>query len=154
MSHRLGPLLWTITAVTLSAVTAFLVAKASVSRHSHNHRTESTGGTFHDWLHSQLDITPEQEVRLAPIETIYADQRNAILPRIQQAGENLATALESEPAGSAAIHDALTEIHEAQGELQRVTIEHFLTMKEHLSPEQSQLLLQWTRESITHHDDH
>lgn len=153
MSHRLGPFLWTIAAVTLSAVTAFLVAKASVAMHSHDHSTESTGGTFHEWLHSQLDITREQEIRLAPIETVYADQRKEILTRIQKAGENLATALETEPTGSAAIHDALAKIHDAQGELQRVTIEHFLKMKEHLSPEQSQLLLQWTRESITHHDD-
>ncbi len=154
MSHRLGPLLWTITAVLLSAATAFFVARTSLPGHSHDHRTENTGGTFHDWLHSQLEITPEQEERLAPIETVYADQRKAILQRIQQAGENLAAALESEPAGGPVIDDALTAIHDAQGELQRVTIEHFLMMKEHLSPEQSQRLLQWTRESITHHDEH
>ena len=150
MSHRLRPLLWTIAAIALSAVTAFLVAPAAMS--DHDHGTEHEGGTFHDWLHSQLEITPEQEVRLAPIEEAYASQREEILNRIHLAGQDLSAALNQTPVGSPAITDALSAIHDAQGELQRVTIEHFLKMKEHLSPEQSQRLLQWTRESITHHD--
>ncbi len=154
MSHRLRPLLWTIAAIALSAVTAFFVARSAMSDHghSHDHGTGHERGTFHDWLHSQLEITPEQEARLAPIEEAYAGQRDEILNRIQLAGQDLSAALNQTPVGSPAITDALAAIHEAQGELQRVTIEHFLKMKEHLSPEQSQRLLQWTRESITHHD--
>jgi nickel and cobalt resistance protein CnrR len=156
MSHRLRPLLWTIAAIALSAATAFLVARVAMSDHDHSHdqATEQQGGTFHDWLHSQLEITPEQERRLAPIEEAYAGQREEILSRIHLAGQDLSAALSESSVGSPAINDALAAIHDAQGELQRTTIEHFLKMKEHLSPEQSRHLLQWTRESITHHDDH
>ena len=156
MSYRLRPLLWTIAAVALSAVTAFLVARATMTGQfrSPEAATVSAGGTFHDWLHSQLQITPDQEVSLAPIELTFVRQRMEILQQIQEAGKNLAAALESEPADSAAITEALAAIHDEQGHLQRITIEHFLKMKEHLSPDQSQRLLQWTRESITHHDGH
>jgi Spy/CpxP family protein refolding chaperone len=156
MSHRLRPLLWTVIAVALSAATAWVVARAAMSGHHHSHAQAPPDGgeTFHDWLHSQLEITPEQEARLAPIEIAYAGQRKEILHRIQLAGQDLSAALNQNPVGGSAITGALAAIHDAQGELQRVTIEHFLKMKEHLSPDQSQRLLQWTRESITHHDGH
>lgn len=155
--HRLSPLFWTAIAVALSSATAWVVARSAMSDHHHSHAAASSadgGETFHDWLHAQLEITPEQETRLAPIEIAYADQRKELLQRIQLAGQDLSTALARTPVGSDALNEALAAIHDAQGELQRVTIEHFLKMKEHLSPEQSQQLLQWTRESITHHDGH
>lgn len=157
MPHRLRPLFWTAIAVALSAATAWVVARSAMPDHHHSHAPASSpdaGETFHDWLHTQLEITPEQEAQLAPIEVAYAEQRKELLQRIQQAGQDLSTALASTPVGSDSLNEALAAIHDAQGELQRVTIEHFLKMKEHLSPEQSRRLLQWTRESITHHDGH
>jgi nickel and cobalt resistance protein CnrR len=157
MPHRLRPLFWTAIAVALSAATAWVVARSAMPDHHHSHAPASSpdaGETFHDWLHARLEITPEQEARLAAIEVAYADQRKELLQRIQQAGQDLSAALARTPVGGEALNEALATIHDAQGELQRVTIEHFLKMREHLSPEQSQRLLQWTRESITLHDGH
>ena len=156
MNHRLKPLCWTVAAIALSALTSFLVARAAgrTTSHSHGTATGDEGGTFHDWLHSQLKITAEQESLLAPIEGDYGSKRTVLLHRIQLAGKNLAAALGGNPEESGAVEVALTEIHSAQGELQRLTIEHFLKMREHLSPDQSDRLLQWTRESITHDGNH
>lgn len=156
MNHRLKPVCWTIAAIGLSALTAFIVARAAgrTASHSHVSATGHEGGTFHDWLHSQLKITAEQESLLAPIEADYGSKRIALLQRIQTGGQNLAAALGGNPEEIGGVEVALTEIHSAQGELQRLTIEHFLKMKEHLSPDQSDRLLQWTRESITHDGNH
>jgi len=83
MPHRLRPLFWTAIAVALSAATAWVVARSAMPDHHHSHAPASSpdaGETFHDWLHARLEITPEQEARLAAIEVAYADQRKETAP--------------------------------------------------------------------------
>lgn len=156
------PVFWILAAVGLSAVTASLIAFFVIRGFLEDfspssgppraaapaHGTE--GGTFHDWLHRQLEITPEQDRNLAPIERAYADRRIELMRRVESAGHGLAEALGKAPVDQSAIDQALTEIQAAQGDLQKATIGHFLEMKDHLTPEQASKLLQWTRESIAH----
>lgn len=147
---------WTLLAVALSAVTAFLVVRFASPPAVHHHG--NAGGhdphgpddSFHAWLHERLAITPEQESKLAPIENAYERNRALIASRISEGGRNLAEALGKGPVDRTAVDLALGDIHAAQGDLQRLTIGHFLEMKEHLTEEQAGQLLQWTRESITH----
>lgn len=149
MTGSPSPMFWMTATIALSALTAFVVARKVAdptdgrARDGGNH-----GDAFHTWLHEQLKITPEQEHQLAPIEQAYADQRNVLQERIGESGRKLADALENPEAKREQLDAALAEIRAAQGELQGVTIHHFLEMKEHLSPEQAGKLLQWTRESI------
>ncbi len=154
MSPALRPLAWTFVAVALSALTAFVVARWSGGHQPHRHApapaSGAEGGTFHDWLHEQLAISPEEEQRLEPIEADYAAKRAERLARIDAASARLAQALGGSKVDRAAIDAALAEIHTSQGELQSLTIAHFLEMKEHLTPDQAEKLLQWTRESIAH----
>jgi Spy/CpxP family protein refolding chaperone len=147
------PLFWTAAAVVLAALTAYVVARQTAEHHeghAHVDPQDDSGDDFHEWLHSQLEITPEQESQLAPIERSYAEKRGTLLKVIEDAGHELAKALELAQVDRAEIDTALAKIHNAQGELQQVTIGHFLEMKEALSPEQAAKLLRWTRESITH----
>jgi len=147
------PLLWTAAAVILAALTAYAVARQTAGHHEghfHAKPHEASGDAFHEWLHSQLEITPEQESQLAPIERSYAEKRGTLLKEIEEAGHQLATALDRVPVDRPGVDFSLGKIHDAQGELQQVTIGHFLEMKEGLSPEQAAKLLRWTRESITH----
>ncbi len=160
------PAFWVLAAVGLSALTAAIIAALVIRgfltdfRPSHGHHPAPApahgmeGGTFHDWLHDQLRITPEQETSLALIEQSYAITRTSLLARIEAAGHQLADALGTTPVDQAAIDAALAEIQEAQGNLQKSTISHFLEMKEHLAPDQAGKLLQWTRESIAHEHGH
>lgn len=139
--------------MVLAGLTAYVVARQTAHHHedhAHDHPRDSSGDAFHEWLHSQLEITVEQEKQLAPIEERYTTHRGMILDRIETAGHELAAVLEKAPVDRPAVDAALEKIHEAQGELQQVTIGHFLEMKEALSPEQAAKLLRWTRESITH----
>lgn len=153
MNPSQKPFFWTAAAVVLAGLTAYVVARQTAHHHeghAHDHPRDSSGDAFHEWLHSQLGITAEQEEQLAPIEQSYAEKRGAILDRIEAAGHELAVVLEKTPVNRPSVDAALEKIHEAQGELQQVTIGHFLEMKEALSPEQAAKLLRWTRESITH----
>ncbi len=156
------PVFWILSAVGLSAVTAALIVVLVIRGyledfspgHAHHHESDppngNEGGTFHDWLHEQLAITPEQEKNLAPIERSYGQSRAKLLARVESGSAQLAEALGKSPVDQAAIDTALAEIQSAQGDLQTATIGHFLEMKEHLNPEQAGKLLQWTRESIAH----
>ncbi len=155
MNPALRPFAWTVAAVALSALTAYVVARRTAGhRHDHHHSHDAPvgpeGGTFHDWLHQQLEITPEQEQRLAPLEAAYAEKRAELLARIDTSTHRLADAIDASPTDRAGVDAALAEIQAAQGELQRLTIGHFLEKKEYLSPEQAEKLLRWTRESIAH----
>lgn len=159
------PVFWLVVSLTLSAVTAIVIIQLITRSHLggfapaeayHDHHHDSApahgteGGTFHDWLHEQLKISPEQERALTPIEVAYARNREKLLGRVEAAGHRLSDALGASPVDQAVIDSALTEIRDAQGELQKATIGHFLEMKEHLTPDQAGMLLQWTRESIVH----
>jgi Spy/CpxP family protein refolding chaperone len=156
------PVFWILAAVGLSALTAalivMLVVRGSLEDfspgHVHHHESDpadgNEGGTFHDWLHEQLAITPEQEKNLAPIERSYGQSRAKLLARVESGGVRLAEVLGSSPVDQSEIDAALSEIQSAQGSLQTATIRHFLEMKDHLTPEQADKLLQWTRESIAH----
>lgn len=156
MKQGPSPLLWIAAALVLSALTSFFVAQFATrgAGHVHSGARGDSGRDFHEWLHAELKITPEQEESLAPIESNFETQRVLLLDRIHVAGQNLASTLEENPEDTASINISLEEINSAQGELQRVTIAHFLEMKRHLSPSQAALLLQWTRESITHDHRH
>jgi len=147
------PLFWTATAIVLAALTAYWVARWTAQHHGdhvHGGPEDHSRDAFHEWLHSQLEITPEQESLLAPVERGYTAKRQELLQVVEEAGHQLAASLERSPVDRPDVDAALEKIHNAQGQLQQVTIGHFLEMKEALSPEQAASLLRWTRESITH----
>jgi len=152
MKQGPSPILWIVAAVVLSAFTSFFVAQFAASKTGRGQSDLLTKSSpdFHEWLHAELEITPEQEKALSKIETSFERDRIELLERIRVAGQSLASTLEAKPDDSASINNCLREINSAQGELQQVMIAHFLDMKEHLSPSQATRLLQWTRESITH----
>lgn len=152
MKQGPSPILWIVAAVALSALTSYFVARYAATTSSPARTVEGSTQTtdFHQWLHAELRISPEQEKALAPIESNFELRRMVLLERIRVAGQTLASTLEGNPDDAASIEESLREINGAQGELQQVMIAHFLDMKKHLSPSQATLLLQWTRESITH----
>ena len=146
MSHtRL--LLWSLGTVIAAAVIAWitvrLTAPAPDSEATHSE------ASFHQWLHENLEITAEQEKVLHPHETAYEEARRKQRDAIESAGADLAEAIRSSgDAEAPKVEAARQKLVEAQGELQRLTLEHFFAMKEHLSPEQGEKLLRWTQESI------
>jgi len=145
--NRSRLLLWSLSTVIAAAVIAWLTVKLTAPQNGHSETS------FHDWLHQNLDITAEQEALLLPHELEFEEQRKQQRAKIEAAGATLAEAIRSSgDAAAPEIESARLELVEAQGELQRITLDHFFAMKKHLSPEQGDKLLRWTRESIVDGD--
>lgn len=115
-----------------------------VPRHSHDE------GDFHAWMHDHLAITPEQEAILAPHEARFEAERGVLRERIEASGRELAEAIRSHPGAGPELDDALSRLNAAQGELQRATLGHFYTMKQHLSAEQAERMRLWTHDRLLH----
>ena len=147
--NRSRLLLWSLGTVIAAAVIAWLTVKLAAPA-GHDGHSESS---FHDWLHENLEITAEQETLLLPHEREFEEQRTQQRTVIEAAGAALAEAIRSSgDAEAPEVESARLQLIEAQGELQRITLDHFFAMKKHLSPEQGEKLLRWTRESIVDGD--
>ncbi|MBN8707994.1 MAG: hypothetical protein BGO12_12985 [Verrucomicrobia bacterium 61-8] len=107
-----------------------------------------TAQNAHDWIHSQLAITAEQEKALEPIEKRYRDKRRDLEQRLLLANRELAEAILADGRDSTRVHDAIETIHADMGELQKVTIGHVFEMREVLTPEQYKKLLNLTANAL------
>lgn len=144
---------WIAAGVVLSAAAAYLAARLGSGSHDHG-AAETGGGDLHAWMHKHLKISEEQHALLDPFEEDFEKERKMLLEEIGIAGKELAAAIRESDNGSPPVEQALLRLNRAQGELQKITLDHFFVMKEHLDPEQAERLLQWTHDSITgqHHE--
>jgi len=152
-SPRAWPLWWGVATVIAATIMAALVAQLTIRQqddsHHHDHDHGDASG-FHEWLHANLALTPEQEAVLRPHEEAYEAAREEQRMEIWSAGHELANAIREHEGHSPEVAAAQERLLAAQGELQRLTLEHFFAMKEGLTPEQGERLLQWTHDSIVH----
>lgn len=106
----------------------------------------------HDWVHSELGITAEQEKELAPIEQRYRTERERLERRMQAANVELADAILADGRDSERVHQAIEQIHKDMGDVQKVTIGHVFEMRAVLSPEQYDRLLKLTADALRNID--
>jgi Spy/CpxP family protein refolding chaperone len=102
----------------------------------------------HGWIHTQLHLTPEQKNALEPVEKRYAEKRHVLEHQMGLANRELAEAILADGKDSDRVHASIEKIHERMGQLQEVTIGHVFEMKEVLSPEQYQELLNRTANAL------
>jgi Spy/CpxP family protein refolding chaperone len=107
----------------------------------------------HIEIHQKLGLTPEQEKRLEPLEQRFAQQKEQLLHIIRQANGRLAKAIREDKSNSSEIAAAVAAIRAAQGELQKVTLDHVFQMKAVLQPEQYQKLLDLTAQALSDYGD-
>jgi len=107
----------------------------------------------HIQIHQKLGLTPEQEKKLEPIEQRFAQQKEQLLQSIRQANVQLAKAIREDKPNSSEITTAVAAIHAAQGELQKVTLDHVFEMNAVLQPEQYQRLLDLTAQALSDYGD-
>ena len=147
--NRSRLLLWSLSTVIAAAVIAYLTVRLTVPPPDANADAAHSEASFHQWLHDNLEITAEQEAILHPHEIAFEEDRKRQREAIEKAGAALADAIrQSGDSEAPEVEAARRKLVEAQGELQRLTLDHFFAMKEHLSPEQGEKLLHWTQESI------
>ena len=102
----------------------------------------------HEWLHSELKITPTQEAALDPIEKKFAEQNRVLRERMRAANHELALAIRQGRPDSPEIAAAVGKIHLHMGELQKASIEHIFEMRSVLTPEQGEKLLQLAEKGL------
>jgi len=107
----------------------------------------------HIKIHQKLGLTPEQKKRLEPLEQRFAQQKEQLLRSIRQANGQLAKAIREDKSNSSEIAAAVAAIRAAQGELQKVTLDHVFEMKVVLQPEQYQKLLDLTAQALSDYGD-
>ncbi len=135
--------------ILLLVIVALIAVGASLlTRHFLPAFHRATPEVAHMWIHQQLGITPEQEKMLEPIEHRYAERRMQLTQAVHQANLALADALLADEAASPRVNAEIEKIHDAQGELQMVTIAHVFEMKAVLTPEQWRKLLALTAEAL------
>ena len=106
------------------------------------------GVSGHEWIHKQLNLTPAEQKALEPIETKFAQRKRNLMGEIRSANKELAEAIKQDQADSPRVSAAVERIHHAQRELQEATLEHVFEMKEVLTPEQYQKLLNLTADEL------
>jgi nickel and cobalt resistance protein CnrR len=106
------------------------------------------GVSGHEWIHKQLGLSPEEKKALEPIESKFAERKGNLSGEIRSANKELAEAIKQDQADSPRVSTAVERIHHAQGELQKATLEHVFEMKEVLTPEQYQKLLNLTADEL------
>ena len=106
----------------------------------------------HDWIHSQLGLTPEQMTALDAIEKSYHKRRQIFEQELSHANKELAQAIRTDCQNSDRVNAAIEKIHSSMGKLQMVTIAHVFEMKDVLSPEQYKQLLIFTADALDNLD--
>ena len=106
----------------------------------------------HDWIHTQLGLTPQQKAALEILEKPYHEKRSGFEQGLVQANKELAEAIRSDGRDSDRVHAAIGKIHSNMGELQMLTIGHVFEMKKVLSPGQYQKLLNFTADALLNID--
>ncbi len=102
----------------------------------------------HDWIHTQLGLTAEQERQLEPIEKRYRAARHDLEQQLVLANRELAEAILADGRDSERVHAAIGKIHVHMGALQTLTIGHVFEMQPVLSAEQYQKLLNLTANAL------
>ena len=138
-----------VASIALAGGTALLVTDWALHRHGESHAQDDAEPDFHAWMHAHLDLTPEQHNTLEPIEAEFEQQRMRLRGKIRTAGLEVAGAIGEGNVDDDRLKAALAQLNQAQGELQRMTLEHFFAMKRYLRPAQAKRLLEWTHDSLT-----
>lgn len=102
----------------------------------------------HDWIHTQLGVTPQQDASLDIIEKRYHERRRTFEREMALANQELAEAIRSDEKDSERVNAAIGKLHSNMGELQMLTIGHLFEMKEVLSPDQYKKLLDFTADAL------
>lgn len=141
MKKLIAPLLFLVLVFVVAAGAAYL-SRSLCCKMKPSHQDA------HAWIHSQLGLTPEQDAGLDVIESRYHEKRRHFEREMTLANQELAEAIRSEGKDSERVHAAIGRIHSNMGELQMLTIGHVFEMREVLTPEQYQKLLDFTADAL------
>lgn len=92
---------------------------------------------LHELVHEKLNLTADQERRIAGMERDHEARRQALEAEMRAANAQLAQAFQQTHAYTPQVQAAIDRFHRAMGELQKETIVHTLAMRAVLTPDQT-----------------
>lgn len=104
---------------------------------------------LHDFVHDELDLGPDQSVRLERLEDRFATQRAGLEAKLRAANVDLATAMEEEHSYGPKVGAAIDQVHVQMGELQKATVRHVFAMRDLLNEEQRRKFDRQISKSLT-----
>lgn len=114
-------------------------------------RDTSAPPSMHAVLHDELDLSPEQERRLAAVEARFVPRRASLERDLRDANTELAQAMRAGRYGPE-VQRAIDHFHTAMGGLQKETVLHLFEMRALLTPEQAAVFDRRIGEALT--EDH
>lgn len=94
--------------------------------------------SLHEIVHRDLDLSPDQLVRIEAIEARFASRRAAGEREVQAANRELAQAIEASDGDSKVVQPAVEHFHDAMGALQQDTIAHIFEMRSVMTEAQAE----------------
>lgn len=108
----------------------------------------TASGTPHDWLHAQLQLTPEQKKAFEPVEARFHENYQRANTALLEANRELARTLGESKEFSPEVAAAIEKVHHRMGELQKLSIRHIFEMRPMLTPEQNERLLHYAQQAL------
>lgn len=139
---------WRMMAVTvlLALAAAFLGAWGGAHYLAPSRPSERS---LHDMLHTQLELSDDQDARLHAIEADFAVARQRLERELTMANTELANAIRTERRNGPQVAAAIHHFHEAMGRLQYATIEHVFAMRSVLTPAQAEQFDRTVADALT-----
>lgn len=110
---------------------------------------QSPAPLLHERLHSELDLSPQQDQKIHALERQFAGERERQEAAIRAANQHLAEAMAREGRYGPAVASAVDDIHVAMGELQKASLEHVFAMRRELDSRQRARFDAIVSESLT-----
>ena len=130
-----------VAVMVVAALSSYLTMRWMEARHA-------SAVDPHEWLHSELKISPEQHQALEPLETKFAARNRILREQMRAANHELAVAIGKGKVNSPEISAAIGKIHLHMGELQNASIDHIFEMRAKLTPEQGATLLRLAQQAL------
>jgi Spy/CpxP family protein refolding chaperone len=131
--------------IVVAAAAAFCTGRIMTARGS---CCATASASAHDWLHDQLQLTPEQQKALEPIEARFHEDYQRANAQLLDANRELARTLGQTKDFSPEVTAAIEKVHHRMGALQKLSIQHIFEMKPLLTPEQNDRLLHYAQQAL------
>lgn len=104
---------------------------------------------MHDFVHKELHLTSDQEVRLDVLERNFAVERRKLELALRSANAGLAQAMSEEHRYGPKVGAAIDDVHARMGDLQKATVRHVFNMRALLDPGQQKAFDREVSQALT-----
>jgi Spy/CpxP family protein refolding chaperone len=148
MWQKIKPLLWVLSiTLNLAFLAGWAAQQVQASVQQKHAKAMMESGACKDCpLNRQLGANQQQCARMAPLQTALQDSTRCLCRRLQQARAELVNLIAVQNPDRQAIRDKQAEIYQNQRAMQDLVVDHLLTEKSLLSPQQQEKLFDLLRE--------